>query len=219
MKNLVTLATLMAGVGLAVGQPIIHNPGIVNFQNTESTKAPGVPSHLVTNAVSGTLLVGTQYKAELYYMDTTLNSLQPIVATLSSFKSTTATSLLGTWNGPANPIPLPAGYGGIDVQDDGAGGFIEAGDGTGTGTGYYPVVMMVRVWDSTFGATYETATAGPRGSSAQFNYVQRYSSPPATSDSQMIAQRAFSVVAVPEPSAIALSILGVAGLLLIRRRK
>ena len=131
MKKLVTLATLMTGVGLALGQPIIHNPGAVSFQNTEGTKAAGVPGHLVTNGVTGQLLLGTQFMAELYYLDTTANSLVPIPSTISLFKSTTATTLQGTWNGPANATGLPAGYGGVDVQDDGFGGFAEVGDGTG----------------------------------------------------------------------------------------
>jgi len=206
----------MAGVGLSFGQSVIgYNPGIINFQNTETTKAPGVTTHLVTNS-DNTLLVGTQYKAELYYVDSTTSSLVPFAATISSFKSTTALTLKGTWNGPANPLVMPAGYGGIDLADDGAGGFVEAGDGSGTGPGYYPVPMVVRVWDSTFGATWEAAT-GHNGQSPQFLYTQRYSNPAATSDAQMIAQKGFAIV--PEPSAIALSIIGVAGLLLIRRRK
>jgi len=218
MKKLAILTTLMAGVGLSFGQPIVHNPAVVSFQNTESTKAAGVPGHLVTNGVAGGLLLGSQYKAELYYMDTTLNSLQPIAATISTFKGTTATSLKGTWNGPASPTLLPVGYGGIDVVDDGTGNgtFAEEGDGTGIGAGYYPVGLEVRVWDSTTGATWETASV--RGDSGIFQYVQRYTgNPPPVTDTQMISQRAFTVV--PEPSAIALSILGVAGLLLIRRRK
>jgi len=216
MKKLATLATLMAGVGLALGQPVVHNPGAVSFQNTEGTKAAGVPGHLVTNGVAGGLLVGTQFKAELYYLDTTSNSLQPIASTISLFKDTTATSLRGTWNGPASPTPMPLGYGGVDVMDDGFGGFAEVGDGTGVGDGYYPVTLNVRVWDSTTGATYETATV--KGQSGNFTYTQRFTgNPPPVSDAQMIAQRAFTVV--PEPSAIALSIIGVAGLLLIRRRK
>jgi len=219
MKKLATLATLMAGVGLAFGQTTVHQVGVVSFQNTESVKAPGVPSHLVTNGLGGTvtLLVGTQYNAELYYMDTTLNSLQPIASTISSFKSTTTATGKGTWNGPQAPTPLPLGYGGIDtVPDPDSGLPVETGDGTGVGSGYYPVDMRVRVWDSTTGATWETATI--RGESALFSYVQRWTAnPPAVTDTQMLTQRAFTIV--PEPSAIALSIIGVAGLLLIRRRK
>jgi len=199
----------MAGAGLAYSQTIIHNPGSVSFQNTESTKV-GVASHLVTNAVTGQLLTGINFSAELYYMDTTSNSLQPIAASISPFKALTTASP-GTWNGKL--VALPAGYGGIDLLDDGV---TEAGDGSGVGDGYYPVTLAVRVWDTATGATWETATF--RGNSANFTYTQRFTSaPPPPSDTQMVRQPGFAVV--PEPSAIALSILGVAGLLLIRRRK
>jgi len=201
----------MAGIGLALGQPVVvvtHLPGQVIFQNTETPRAPGVPSHLVTN-IDGTLLIGTQFKAELYYLDTDTGSLVPIAASLSSFRSST-TSRPGTWNGPAL-LNLPTGYGGIDVLDIN-GNPQEAGDGTGEGLGYYPVALAVRVWDSTTGDNYETATVS--GSSLNFLYTQRYTLTPA--DTYMIAQRAFQLV--PESPPIALSVLGVVGLLLFRRR-
>jgi len=227
MKKLAILTTLMAGVGLSFGQAT-YQAGSVSFVNNEAGKAPGVTSHLITNGTTGQLLLGTNFVAELYYMNTTSSSLVPIASTISSFKSTTATSLKGTWNGPSQVTPLPVGYGGVDVVDDGAGGLIEAGDAslinysatTASGAapaGFYPVQMTVRVWDTFTGSSFETAT-GLRGESPLFWYIQRFTaSPPPTTDSTMIAQKGFAVV--PEPSAIALSIIGVAGLLLIRRRK
>jgi len=209
MKKLTTLLALMAGAGLAYSQTIIHNPGVVSFQNTESAKT-GVASHLVTNGVDHLLMTGVNYQAELYYLDTTSNSLQPIPSSISPFKAST-TAAPGTWNGKL--VQLPAGYGGVDLLDDGV---TEAGDGSGTGDGYYPVTLAVRVWDINSGVSWETATF--RGNSANFQYIQRFSAaPPPPGDTQMLRQPGFQVV--PEPSAIALSIIGVAGLLLIRRRK
>jgi len=210
MKNFTALCALMVGIGFASGQPVVilHHPGVVAFQNTETANAPGVPSHLVTN-IDGTLLIGTQYKAELYYLDTITSILTPIAESLSSFRPL-GTSVPGAWVGPATPISLPLGYGGVDFTSDG----MEAGDGTGTGPGYYPVTLAVRVWDSTTGGSYETATI--TGSSANFTYIERYSTPPAVTDTMMLAQRAFQLV--PEPSRIALSAAGGALLLLLRRR-
>src|SRR5438552_18304814 len=102
-------------------------------------------------------MVGTQYKAELYYFDTAGSSLVPLPLSISRFKSTTSTYGRGTWNGPAATVPFLPGYGGIDIVDDGtgAGTFTEAGDGSGTGPGYYPVMLTVRIWDSTTGASWE----------------------------------------------------------------
>jgi hypothetical protein len=211
MKKLATLLTLMSGVGMVFGQGVLHNPGAVSFQNTETARPAGTPIsyHIVTNGTTGLGLTGTQFKAELYYMDTDLNSLMPIPASISSFKGTT-TSAPGTWQGPSASINLPATYnaggtlGGVDVFDN--------GDGE-TGT-FYPVGLCIRVWDSSFGSTFENAT-GMKGQSIVFVYTQR--STGVVADFQMVTQPGFNVV--PEPSAIALSILGVAGLLLIRRRK
>jgi len=216
MKKLATLLTLMAGVGFAFGQNVIHQGGLVSFVNTETQKQ-GVAGHLVTNfnssANTRTLLVGTQYKAELYYLDTTTSSMTPIPATISSFLAST-TSSPGTWNGPHDNVFLPAGVGGVDYFEDGSG---EVGGGDLTQPGYYPITLAVRIWDSTTGATWETATI--RANTPNFTYTQRFSVPAATSDTQMITQGPATITTVPEPSAIALSIIGVAGLLLIRRRK
>jgi hypothetical protein len=218
MKKLATLLTLMAGVGMTFGQAVVHSPGQVNFNNTESAKS-GVTGHLITNLVAaagqigaGAGLIGTQYVAELYYMDSVTSALTPIVATISQFKPST-TSSPGTWNGASLPYALPAGYGGVDIFDDGSG---EAGDGSGIGAGYYPVTLQIRVWDSTGGITsYDNASI--RSAGPTFAYTQRALL--LATDTQMIKQGPFGITAVPEPSAIALSILGVAGLLLIRRRK
>src|SRR5258708_537185 len=104
MKKLTVLLTLMAGIGLAPGQ-VTHNPGIVNFINNEPTKQ-GVASHFVTNAAQNQLMVGTQFKAELYYLDTDLNSLMPIPATISGFRAST-TTLPGTWAGTSGSVDDP----------------------------------------------------------------------------------------------------------------
>src|SRR5690349_14029961 len=100
MKAMAILLTLIGGLGTALAQEVIHNPGVVTFQNTESARPPGTPAtfHLIYTFIGGTPLVGTQYKAELYYVDTDLNSLQPLPATISSFKAST-TSSPGTWSG------------------------------------------------------------------------------------------------------------------------
>src|SRR5438445_2547478 len=129
IKKLTPFLILMGAINLALGQ-VIHNASAVTFQNTETARQ-GVSSHLISN-IDGTLLTGTQYKAELYYLDTTANSLTPLAASISSFKSTTATVGRGTWNGPVATLPFPAGYGGVDLPDDGTGmgTFAASGDGS-----------------------------------------------------------------------------------------
>jgi len=193
------------------GQAAIHNPGLVSFQNTETARPPGAPATIHLISFPCELTVGTQYKAELYYLDTAIGSMAPLPASLSSFKAST-TSNPGTWDGPAGLIPLPDGYGGVDVFEDGSG---ESGDGTGSGPGYYPVLLQVRVWDSTTGNDWESATL--TGSTANFIYTQRFTY--RATDTQMINQRGFTILYCPEPSAVALVVLGVISLLVFRGRK
>ena len=80
--------------------------------------------------------------------------------------------------------------------------------------------LAVKVWDfdANGGVTssFETAT-GAKGSSAVFTYKVPVPTAP-SGDFFMENLQAFALT-VPEPSAIALGIMGVAGLMLIRRRK
>src|SRR6185369_4727134 len=141
-RILASMLVLAAGIGRAAAQGAIHNPGVVTFQNTETAGA----NHKVYQFPGGEFLVGTQWVAELYYLDTGTGSLNPIVASISHFKTSTTTAP-GTWSGPPVPVNLPLGYGGVDVFDDGSG---ETGD-------FYPVTLAVRVWDSSRFSTYEAA--------------------------------------------------------------
>jgi hypothetical protein len=85
-------------------------------------------------------------------------------------------------------------------MDDGSGDFIEAGDGSGTGPGYYPVTLRVRVWDSTTGINWEAASAA--GESAPFTYIQRQNLPPTPFDTQMLRQPGFQVGPPATPATI-----------------
>jgi len=191
MKKLATLAALLAGIGFAYSQ------GSVSFNNN-GVAVGG--DHDVYNGdpVGGTKLVGTNYVAELYFgaAGTAEASLTPLAASISKFRIT-STSSPGTWSGKT--VTLPMG-----------------------GVGNPPIVLEVKVWDITLASSYEQAVAGGLGkvgASGEFTFTQILSSPPATTDNQMVTMPAFAINPVPEPSAIALSVMGVAGLLLIRRRK
>lgn len=187
MKKLTTLLALLAGVGFAFGQNTV-----VNFNNNNLT-AP--PDHLVyLDTVGGTKLVGTNFYAELFYVNGG-GSLTEFAASQSRFRVTTTTSP-GTWSGKS--VTIPQGGPGIAMQ------------------------LNVRVWDITKAASYDEAAAaggqkGRYGESGLFNYTQDPALPAPPDATFMKNLPAFALV--PEPSAIALGILGVAGLLIIRRRK
>ena len=80
------------------------------------------------------------------------------------------------------------------------------------------VQLVVSAWDPAFGTFAEAQTAGAlHGMSEPFSYaVPATGAPPA--DFLMSGMRSFSLV-VPEPSTIALGVLGLGALLLFRRRK
>jgi len=206
MKPITTIVTLLAALNGVFAQGVVHNAGIVTFQNTELARPPGQPANFHLIYAFGVPLVGTQFKAELYYLDTTTSSLTPLPATISSFKAST-TGAPGTWSGPNSPIDLPAGYGGVDLLADSSG---EAGDGSGMGSGYYPVTLRVRFWDSTGGSTWETALV--KDQTTSFAYTQRYTG--AITDTEMINQPG---IQVPEPSATVVFVLGLGGMILLRR--
>ena len=84
--------------------------------------------------------------------------------------------------------------------------------------------FQVRAWDSNTGATYEEALASgltQAGKSAIFESAtgNPEAIPPGLPVNLAQAIPAFTVATVPEPSAIALGMLGVGALFLVRRRK
>jgi hypothetical protein len=165
--------------------------GTVAFLNNVTFKT-AADRLVYADTVGGTKLTGTPYVAELY-VGSSAASLQPVTASIAKFRSST-TPQPGTWNFLAGTVALP----GFNIGDT--------------------ATLCVRVFDLTKFATYEAALAGGgvTGSSQTFTYTV----PPAGSlpnEYYMDALRAFALV--PEPSAIALGVLGIAGLLLIRRRK
>ncbi len=191
MKKLIPFLML---VGVTSG----FSQGQVNFNNLPANFTDGatVDRFVYLNTVGGTKLSGTNFLAQLYYVagngladPTLLGSLAPLTAAPGKFFASTTTSRLGVWQG-------------------GTRTFSNLGEGV-QGT------LMVRVWDGGDG-TIDYAHASIKGESNPFLFTPPMS-PPAPDQLLTYGLRAFAVT--PEPSAIALGVLGIAGLLLIRRRK
>jgi len=187
LKKLALSVALVASAVSAFGQ------GSVNFNNGglafKTVADRNVYLNTVGTANGGTLAVGTKYKVQLY-VGSSADALQPIVTTPASFR---ATAGAGTWSGGNRDLVTST-----TTYAQGASLF-----------------LAVRAWDSTTGATWETATF--RGDSGAFAYT---APPTGTLDATQFYMenlRAFAVV-VPEPGTFALAGLGILGFVMMRRR-
>jgi hypothetical protein len=186
MKRIIPFVVLLAG---AIGVSAQTFTPQVDFNNNRTYTT--VRDRDVYNLDGSTALVGTQYRAQLYY-GADAGSLQAVTAAPVSFRDPA--------NIPAGS-PLPGTWiGGTRVL-------------TGFTAGQV-VVLQVRAWDSTTGADY--ASAGVRGQSATFTY----SVPPSGAlPSAQYLENLSSFQLVPEPSVIGLGLIGVGALFMLRRRK
>jgi hypothetical protein len=207
MKKLIAIAALglAAVTGWSQGTVDFRNGGVtfktvVNRYVYFGAVGPGggtpVPGSTDPNRVTG-----TSYVAGLWYVvgadqGANINSGRQVGRTFNFRAATTAEGNRGTWVVAAGASPT------FTFDDIAIGG---------------SATLQVRVWDSAKFQTFEAAVAGNEyGASAPFNYtVPSAGSPP---DAYYLdGLRAFAVI--PEPSTIALGILGAASLLFLRRRK
>lgn len=190
MKKLLTVLALVASAAASFGQ------GTITFQNNGTIfgDVGTAPDRKVYfgSVGNGTGLTGTNYAAQLWY--DTGTGMRPVDGAIRLFRVAT-TSLPGTWNTAPNAT--------VTFLDLAAGGAAQ---------------LEVRVWDIQKFATFAAAAAGGGeiGRSGAFSYtVPQPGSAPA--DYTLKGLRAFAVV--PEPSTIALGVLGLGSLLLFRRKK
>lgn len=213
MKKLIAVCIL----GLSAAS--VWAQGQVNFLNGGATFATAANRYVYFGAVGpGAVnpsfpnflgsadpnrVTGTTYVAGLWYLagggrGAEIGSAAQAGRTFAFRASTTAQQNQGTWVVPIGASSL----------------FDLAGVNFGTAA-----TLQVRVWDGAKFASFDAAlAAGQAGRSDAFDYnapVQGELNPNAYLMDKM---RAFAVT-VPEPSTIALGLLGVAGLLAFRRRK
>ena len=171
--------------------------GIVDFRNGGITFPTDTDRRVYL--WTGVPLTGTTWVAGLWHLPGADRGAQIGTATqvgrTFAFRSD-PTSLKGYWVAPAGVSPI---FAFPDVAVGGA------------------ATLQVRVWDSAKFNSYDAAVAGGEyGTSVPFNYTVPAAG--STPDKYYMDNlRAFGVV--PEPSTIALGLLGVAGLLFLRRRK
>jgi len=191
MKKILLIAALSL-VTATVG----YSQGQVNFNNASSaftlpSQGPARPVTTlgVAGFTDGSGLTGTNYLAQLFLAT---DKSGVLVEAPSIFRVATTTQP-GTWSGGIrNLLPL-----------------------------YLPgdtVSVVVRVWDGGAAGATTYANSAVRGESAAFNYtIPAVGSTPA--QLAMFNFASFSVSPIPEPTTIALGLLGAGSLLFLRRKK
>jgi hypothetical protein len=131
--------------------------------------------------------VGTQYAAQLLY-GSSATSLTPHTQTAMFRNVPVSDAFAGTWSGGTRTL-------------------------TGMSAGQ-TAILQVRVWDTTGGATFDTALR--RGISQTFTYIiPQPGAPPAA----FFMENFRSFGCIPEPSGIGLALLGVSAVLVLKRRR
>ena len=204
MKKFFVITVLAASVATGFSQGTVNFNNNVAFATTPSaTAGVGLPSNghddrLVYWTDNTTKLTGTNYYAQLYYA-AGANQAEGGLATIggdtpSKFRVAT-TSQPGTWSGGSKTL-------------------------TGVAVGS-TATLQVRVWDGSLFSTYAAAVSGGGlvGKSATFNYTAPDTANPNTPLDAQFMYGLQSFTLAPEPSTIALGVLGAASLLIVRRRK
>jgi hypothetical protein len=187
---------------LVISAQAAFSQGTVNFANTGAF-ATTADRFVYQGQVGGPKLVGSSYVAALYYgtSDSTITTFairstavgdETLARSVVAFRDVDpATASAGTW------------VGGIRTM-------------LGTTTGQ-ALKLQIRVWDISKFANYDLAVAGGGavGHSDIFDYT--VAAPTDAAGLKINNMRAFAVV--PEPSTIALGVIGLGSLLLFRRRK
>jgi hypothetical protein len=190
-----TLLTIAVAVFATVNS---YSQGRVNFDNLGASNSEKVWIGAVGTENGGSLApVGTQYLVALYYDPNVSGSPDSAFVQIGS---PAAIGILGTQAGVFS-------NGGRDIPVGGGG----------------EVKFQVRGWEAAFGTSYETAlvSGGATGKSVVFTMDTAVGGEPVMNvrgtPNYTTGWTGFAIV--PEPSAIALGLVGTGALLLLRHRK
>jgi len=193
MKKILSLVVLAASGFSVLGQ------GTLFFQNGGTQFLDPAVDRLVYKGEVGIVanrLIGTNYVAQLWYERAGTTELVPVphANAMKLFRSGAVVANNGQW----------ATTGGATVVLDGIAVLASTR-------------LQVRVWDIAQFGTHAAAVAGGGEHGESNIWDHRISDSTNPAEYGLNGLRAFAVV--PEPSAIVLGVLGVASLLLLRRRK
>jgi hypothetical protein len=203
MKKLILSVTAIAGFSAgAFAQGSITFDGSNNNNTSVSATSNG------SVFIGGVLDTDTDINAELLYSSTGVaGTFSPVVTLLLSSTATVATPALGQISSAAGDI----GYGlNGSLYDNSGNVFAIPGIAT-SATAYFEV----EGWTGN-SSTY-AAASGAKGTTAAFTEVLGGQNPPYTTINNMPALNLVTTV-VPEPSTLAMAGVGLASMLMFRRR-
>lgn len=183
---------LLAALALLAVVTVSYGQGRVNFSNGSTTPITTQDGQQISGA-------GT------YYFGLYVGTAGTPESGLSLVLLATNTALAGRLSG-GNPAPLPAPW------------------DTGTAPNAYPLTFQIRGWTAASGLSYEAALAsgsGLAGKSTIGTVTPTFSPTGAAAlfGTTGTTVGGFTLTPVPEPSSIALGLLGLGAVALFRRRK
>jgi len=190
MKKLLVIGTLVATM-VAVSVKAADSPGTIAFINNAATliTVDASASAALGLAAGASMPKGKCFSTLWYAPD---SATAPAESAMTVIRSVDFGVVPGKFNGGAVDVPLT----------------------TVAGTAAW---FQTRVYAQTF-ANWDAAVAagGPAGKSPIFKLATGVAAPAQLADGMTSG---FAVTVVPEPSALALGLLGLAGLFVIRRRQ
>jgi len=162
--------------------------GTVNFAN--ATAQIDAPDFVKLGSAAQVAAVGPTYAAQLY---------------IAPNGTVDPTAFVAVGSPVAYSTGLDAGYF--------FGGSIATSFAAGT-----QVAVQVRAFNTTQGANFQAASTASAAQIGLSNIIQGYTLGGQTPPASLIGLQSFTIAVVPEPSTIALGVIGAAALLLRRRR-
>jgi len=194
----------MAVIGMAAGVASSYGQGNVVF----SSYAAYPPNGVTTSQFVGGALIGTPYQAELFYALGTVSD--PVSANAASITSDPSGLL---------PVGTLVGYDNSGQATGAAGlGFFDGSTVLIPGYTSGPITFEVVAFN---GATYDTSSSRGRSGAFTMSSIAIAPAPAPNLGDNGAVWNNFSVaavVAVPEPTTLALGALGLASLVAFRRK-
>jgi hypothetical protein len=202
MKKLILSVTALAACSVGA-----YAQGTVTFDGSSNVNPSSTAASSGMVFINGVLDTGTDINAELLYSATQGGTYSPVVTLLLSSSNVPTTPTLGQIASATSDITFDANGTLLDTSGQ-TYQFPTIASGT-------TVFFEVEAWAT--GNSYGAAGAGPEATTAPFAGVLSGQNPPYLN---IIGMPALNLVtaAVPEPSTLAMAGVGLASMLLMRRK-